>query len=273
MLIDNFAADWLQELEAAYHARGEGSAVHVLIDGVFVPRLHSKLTPESTHILFEGLPGFNASTRDVSPFLVEYSPDDKKLRAVLDACNGWPMVSAITTTESARSLAGRLADWCVVDADGEYLNFRFPDTRRLPDILEVLDVEQRAQFTGPATSWRYIGRTGTWIVAPLTARLVAPQGQPRLNAEQFKKLVDASDIDTLLSRAINIGSKIKAAHKSTQYLITEIAMMIAVEKDLQDETLFWYKFCLECADHANLESLHALYVVWAAQELALAQEG
>lgn len=271
MLIDNFDENWLQELDVSYQTRGEENAIHILIDGVFVPSLHKKLPQASIHMLFELLPGFNDETRDVSPFVVEYSPGDKQLRSVLEACNGWPMVSAITSPESPQTLAERLAAWCVVDADGEYLNLRFPDTRRLPDILAVLDVEQRACFTGPAKSWSYIGRTGTWIEAPLTPRHVAPSSQPRLHAEQFQKLVDASDVDTLLARATSIGCQMKSSFKSTQYSITKLVMNIAAENGLQEEMLSWCNFCLESTDQADVNSITALFADWKVREIALAQ--
>jgi hypothetical protein len=135
-------------------------------------------------MLFEGLPGFNSATRDVSPFVVTYAPENANLRSMLDACSAWPMVSAITTTESAAELALRLSAWCVVEADGQYLNFRFPDTRRLPDILANLDANQFAEFSGPATEWRYIDRSGKWKCMALTPHHVPPAVDPRLTEHE-----------------------------------------------------------------------------------------
>jgi hypothetical protein len=272
MLIDTFAPNWLRELDAAACACADGTAIHLMIDGAFVPGLHKKIASTDTHFLFEGLPGFNNATRDVSPFLVAYVPDNKNIRSMLEACSGWPMVSAITTTESAAELARRLAVWCVIKADRQYLNFRFPDTRRLPDILAILDAKQSTEFSGPATEWRYMGRTGDWVCIALNPFPMPPAFDPKLDASQFGALVTRSDADTLLSRVMNIGCQPKSPLKSMQYAIAESAMDIAIKNMVQDDTLFWCKSCLESTDVTDAEKLEELFVVWEAEELALAQE-
>jgi hypothetical protein len=62
------------------------------------------------------------------------------------------MVSAIVTLETFVELVDRLAAWCVVEVDDQYFNFRFPDTRRLPDILGVLKPEQIGALLGRKSS-------------------------------------------------------------------------------------------------------------------------
>ncbi|XLZ69537.1 DUF4123 domain-containing protein [Massilia sp. SR12] len=273
MLIDTFTADWLQALDAAYRTRPEGTFIHLLIDGAFRPGHHNSVATNEVHMLFAGLPGFNEATRDVSPFVVAYAPGDHKLRAMLTACSGWPMVSAITTTESAKELAKRLTAWCVVEVDGQYLNFRFPDTRRLPDIFIILNAEQSSEFAGTAMEWRYIGRAGEWVTVTLTPSQCAPSVDPKLESEQFSALVARGDVDVMLARAASIGCQPKAPLKSTQYAITETAMAIAIKNQLQDDALFWCNWCLEAASVADSKTLEELFVMWAAEELALAQEG
>jgi hypothetical protein len=273
MLIDTYTPEWLQELEAAYHDRSEGTNIHLLIDGAFVPGLHKKTGAGNPHMLFDGLPGFNETTRDVSPFVVVYEPDDKKLCSMLEDCSGWPMVNAITTVESATDLAKRLAAWCVIEADGQYLNFRFPDTRRLPDILAIFDAKQSAEFTGPATQWRYIGRNGEWRTITLTPSEVAPAVDPKLNPAQFGALVASSDADVILARAEDIGCRPKSLVRSIQYAIAESAIAIGVKHGVQDDMLFWCKSCLESATLPDGEMMEELFSAWAAEELALAQEG
>lgn len=272
MLIDNFASNWLHELDAAFYARPKGAVMHLLIDGAFVPGLHQKVAHSDPYMLFEGLPGYNEATRSVSPFVVTYDHDDRKLRKMLEACSGWPMVSAITTTESAAELAQRLSPWCVVKADGQYLNFRFPDTRRLPDILGILDAKQFAEFTGMAMGWRYIGRAGEWANVSLSPCQSLPAIEPQLETSQFSKLVASSDIDVMLAQTMNIGCKPKSPLKSKQYEITESAINIAIKNKVQDDMLFWCIFCLESVSVADARILEELFVVWAAEELSLAQE-
>jgi hypothetical protein len=71
---------------------------------------------------------------------------------------------------------------------------------------------------------------------------------------------------------MNIGCQPKSPLKSMQYAIAESAMDIAIKNMVQDDTLFWCKSCLESTDVTDAEKLEELFVVWEAEELALAQE-
>lgn len=123
---------------------------------------HKKLASERKAVLFALLPGCSEEAADASPFLTPFDPADKTLKALLRRCDRWPMLSVIATPESIEQLVRRLSAWCVIEVDGQAFNFRFPDTRRLPAIVDVLNPTQRAQFLGPATGWTYIGRNGCW---------------------------------------------------------------------------------------------------------------
>lgn len=116
---------------------------YLLIDGAFLPGLRRKLAALSPTLLFEFLPGCNDNTRDVSPLLLACMPAALRW---LERTSGWPMLSVIATRESQRQLAERLAAWCIIEADGQRFNFRFPDTRRLPAIFAALTSGQQAQM-------------------------------------------------------------------------------------------------------------------------------
>ena len=185
MLIDPFHANWLTDLTAHHASLPPGAGVHLLIDGAFRPGLFRELDKKPL-VLFESLPGCSEETRDVSPFVLTFEPTDHSLRRVLSRIDGFPMVSAITTFETAERLAERLAAWCVVEADGQRFNFRFSDTRRLPDIFGVLTNQQQTEIAGKAVGWRYIGRNGKWSEiryeppageCPITARAKLDQSQ------------------------------------------------------------------------------------------------
>ncbi len=273
MLIDTFPENWLKNLDTGLRECGDDTCVYLLIDGVFVPGLHKKLAKTDVYFLFEKLPGYNEATRDVSPFVVRYTPDDKGLRSMLQACGGWPMVSAICTPENGEELATRLEAWCVVEVDAQNFNFRFADTRRLPDILATLNVKQRAELTGPATTWRYIGRNGEWVTERLVPSHVAPSDNPRLDESQFAALVASNDVDVVLARASNFRCRPKSPFKSIQYLIAEAAMAIARKNEAQDREDSWCSFCLESSAEPNIHALENLFDGWIAKERALDEEG
>lgn len=273
MLIDTFAPDWIQQLDEEYKARIDGAAIHLLIDGAFVPGLHKRIIDnKDVYMIYRGLPGFDEATRNVSPFVVPYMPQDRKLHTLLEECDGWPMVSAITTTENAEDLARRLAAWCVIESSGQHLNFRFPDTRRLPDVLAVLTSGQLAELTGPASAWSYIGRTGEWIKVTLRPSLTTLAVCPKLNEIQFASLIDRGDVDAVLARVRSIGCKPKLDIRSLQYSVVEASMAIAEKNQLKGERLFWYRYCLESAISSDGEIVEALFMDWVAKELAIERE-
>lgn len=113
------------------------------------------------------------------------------------------MISVIVSVETPEHVARRLAPWCVVRADDMHFNFRFPDTRRLPRILSVLDDSQLSALVGPATSWHHMGRDGQWHACETTRhRQIAgqqPALTPSLTDEQFALLLSDSEADEILS--------------------------------------------------------------------------
>lgn len=120
------------------------------------------------------------------------------LRQLLEACNGLPMVSIWVTPERVEQLGERLHPWCVVKADDQYFNLRFPDTRRLPDIAAVLTPEQSAQLFGPASHCVYLGRDGQWQVLRHDGQNAAPAPKVELDAPQTLALIRAAEADETL---------------------------------------------------------------------------
>jgi hypothetical protein len=172
MLTDPYTERWLERLSVPTEAEN----LYLLVDGAFVHGLHRHMkaavpSADAPRLLFEELPGCNDKTRDVSPFLIRYHATNPALDALLAKCSGFPMISAIETVEGQLDLAERLAAWCVVQLDGQFFNFRFPDTRRLPGIFAALTPHQQSQLTGPASRWSYIDRSGLW-------RELAVSGKP-----------------------------------------------------------------------------------------------
>ena len=203
MFIDTFTPDWQDDLIHQHAALAAGRRLFLLLDGAFLPNWYREVqkaltAPEDVALLFEQLPGCTDNTRSVSPFLVSYSGPSFLMTLALKKCSGWPMVSAIETTETMVELHKRLAAWCVIENDGQRFNFRFPDTRRLPAMFDCLSAAQRSSLAGPAVGWSYIGRTGAW------SQLLTPQGtgdvadEPTLDDTQFSAMVRDSEVDETL---------------------------------------------------------------------------
>ncbi len=260
MLIDPYDECWLDRLT---------DATYLLIDGVFVPGLHRRIqggipSTDAPSLLFEGLPNCSDSTRDVSPFLIQYQQSNVRFRSLLGQCSGWPMISAIETSESRTELAERLAAWCVVEVDEQRFNFRFPDTRRLPTVFGALSAEQRAALAGPATRWSYIDRSGKWQELAVPGTPCAIADRPRLDDHQFAKLVSDSEADEVI--AILAYRGFKAGLHSQDYAtvtlalrVSRIALMDTVSK------VAWCESCLADGHSQDEDHLAARLAQWMAK--------
>lgn len=205
MLINAYPEHWQTEFSAQLETlcNPSSQSVYLLLDGVFEPRLHKQLQ----HSALEWLSLFtlnNTGDKTVmaaSPLLVQlHSSQIATVIKLLTLAQGWPAVQLFCTTESLTALAGRLAVWCVVKADEQYLNLRFPDTRRLPDLLAVLTEPQLGQFFGPATAYYYIGRNGQWQEVNLTAPALPAADEVVLSEQQTLALLRAAEPDEQLQQ-------------------------------------------------------------------------
>jgi hypothetical protein len=262
MLIDIYDAHWLDRFDVS------AGITYLLIDGVFVPGLHRRIkatVPASNapSLLFEKLPGCSDKTRDVSPFLVQFQPTNPRFLALLENCSGWPMTCAIETTESQAELTERLAAWCVVEVDGQRFNFRFPDTRRLPAIFDVLSHGQRAEFAGPATKWSYIDRGGNWQELAVPRVLYEIADRPRLGDAQFAKLVNDSEADEVISILVYHGHEVRS--HSRDHATVALALHVARSADLDIHSkAAWCDFCLAGRLSQDKDQLAALLPQWIA---------
>lgn len=256
MLIDVYDDTWFDGLGARLAALPSGQGLHLLIDGAFVPGLHRQVKLERKSVLFESLPGCNAGTKDVSPFLVPFEGADRQMRALLERCERWPMVSLIETPEPLEALARRLAAWCIVEADGQRFNFRFADARRLPAIFRTLNARQRAELAGPALSWSYVTRFGGWDELVLEAGASGIAAAPELDPRQFAALVDDSRIDELLALLRDRGHDVYRRPSRSHALLAEA--LTAAGDGLDDRELlgwcewFWRQDQLSCSDTAEV---------------------
>jgi hypothetical protein len=249
MMIDPYCNGWLARLDSACESQPSVSTLYLLVDGAFIAGLHRKVgaalsSCRASTLLFGKLPGCNEETGDVSPFLLVYQPSNARLRAVLEECSGWPMISAIETTENQAELTERLAAWCIVEAGGQRFNFRFPDTRRLPAIFEAFTAKQRAEFSGPATRWSFIDRGGNWAELAVAAAPSAVAERPELDDQQFAMLVSDSEVDEVVMLMRDRCNHVSGRH-SQQYARVSLALRIARRARLDTvSTVSWCEFLL-----------------------------
>ena len=264
MLIDAFKEDFFDTLDRRAAQQSAPNRLYLLIDGVFSPGLHKGVATECKALLFASLPGCNGETADASPFLTPYIPNDKRMHWLVRRCSGWPMLSLIETPESLAQLTARLSAWCVVEADGQRFNFRFPDTRRLPAIFRTLDAAQRAQFTGPVVRWSYINREGRWNELDVTSVNVEPVADPVLDGQQFAALVDDSRADEVLVLLGDRGYEVHK-HPSVSHARVAAALPVAVSANLADEeVLDWCEWYWQHAEAGHDLSAQAAFQAWRA---------
>jgi hypothetical protein len=267
MLIDAFNEDFFDMLNRRAAELSAPNGLYLLLDGAFVPGLHKTLATECKSLLFASFPGFSDNAADASPFLTPYIRDDKPMRSLLRRCSGWPMLSLIETPESLAQLGARLSAWCIVEADDQRFNFRFPDTRRLPAIFRTLDCAQRAQFTGPAARWSYIGRDSSWNDLDVISVGAQPVTNPVLDSQQFAALVDDSRVDEMLVLLGDRGHEV-GKHPSVSHACVSAALLVAASARLADgEALHWCewywryaKACGDCSAHAAFQTWQNTYL-------------
>ena len=267
MFIDLYAPDWLDQLDTRAASLDDGSQLHLLIDGAFVPNLYLTVRKtlaagQSLTLLFEALPFCSNDTRSVSPFLFTYRSVSPELNDVLAQCSGWPMISAIETTESLAALSARLSPWCLISNDQQRFNFRFPDTRQLPAMFAVLSDLQRGQMAGPARRWSFIGRDGGWHELSLPDSSQVPAHEPELDNHQFAKIVHASEADEILFSLKYRNGTLTGRH-SDNYAIVSDALDIARRYQLPAESIDdWCDACHQSGERIKKEDGAARLASW-----------
>lgn len=188
-----------------------------------------------------------------------YEPANLRMQSLLQRCSGWPMISAIETAESQSELTERLSAWCVVEAGDQRFNFRFPDTRRLPSIFATLTAEQQTQLAGPASRWSYVDRSGSWAELNVPGVPSAIADRPRLDDQQFPRLVDASEVDEVIAILVDRGNRMTHKH-SEIYSGLAIALRTATRRNLDSESkIQWCESCwLQGFPHDEFEATDRL---------------
>lgn len=271
--IDTWAPDWWAQLTRLAEDKPAHSYLHLLADSAFSPGLHRALLKYGTWLsLFDGNPGDPEGLRNVSPWVGTWVGPSAKLHDALSACSGAPMLSAVITPEPLDAWAARLRPWCVVDVDGQWFNFRFPDTRRLPGIWEVLDERQQALLAGPAESWHYIGRDGHWHSLPgLFATSTEAASNICISEPQFAQIMADAAADEVLFRMMAQGRHQHVRH-SLKHTAVSIGLRVAQETALDESRhVAWADHCVAMADfkgQLSAAEAHTALPLWARENIA-----
>jgi Domain of unknown function (DUF4123) len=251
MVIDRYSSHFQDGLDLVVRGARNTEKVFLLIDGGFIPGLYRefcRLYGEGMiEVLFDQGRPCTEEMRSVSPFLCALESLDGGAVELLNKCNGKPMLSVIVSHESLKAIAERLSQWCLVENDAQLFNFRYADTRCLPNIFASLTRTQRSYFCGGATVWRYVGRDGEW--RDLDVKAVAPPSVSTptpivLDSQQFVAIVNASEADEIIA-ALTRSGRLDACKPSLLYASISEALMAARELSI-DESLRvdWCDYCM-----------------------------
>lgn len=202
---------------------------YLLLDGALNPAILRRVRRS-------GLPWLSIFTQSndgsddlmaASPLLVQFDAlAFEPVSKLLSHCDGMPMASLWRSPESLQALAQRLYPWCVVKADDMYFNLRYPDTRRLKDIVAVLNDTQHQQLFGPATRCLLPLRGGGWECLPVSSSDMAAAEKVELDQAQTLALIRAGEADETLYQ-LQYHSHISPAVLADHYPSVESALQQA----------------------------------------------
>jgi len=276
-LIDKHAPGWIDALFAddGPLAPAPDGSRYALIDCAFAPQCHQLLKQRTGsglwRSLYENMPGATDEAIRHSPVLLNIDAIERPLLdRVLLPTNGLPMLSFIRSVETIGSLFERLSPWCIVNADGQYFVLRFPDTRRLPDVLNALSPQQQLALYGPGTAWHFRRRDASWqtFLAPSqTASFTSqPELAPRLDGDQCAALIAGSEADEIVANLLYLTPRYGEQHSpsklhalATYSLAAANAMRIdTLVQRMNLCELFWQQPELSNNLHSDHEALRAL---------------
>jgi hypothetical protein len=200
----------LREINAAHPS--QSTNVFVLIDGAFdedfLDRHFRRGFPRIS--LYEGtaLSGMGKA----APFLVEVNEsktsDALWLEKLLHAAGNSPMWSIIVATANMQALAKHFSPYLIAKSeDSLEWPVRWADTRILPQLLNAFETELVEELMLPIYSWFAPSRTGELLrwIGKGGAECRAPENEKLpMSDAVFKKLIDGSEPDMILSRIYDI---------------------------------------------------------------------
>lgn len=175
-----------------------------LIDAAFDPKKIKKITGSRGYQLYAGsdLEEYD----ELSPLIIkmESNGDQDFLQALLQACEGKPMLSFICSNRSIEELKQHLEYLHFIVSDKKNWTLRFADTRTVESLFQVLDQRQTEILLNPISHWLWFNRQGAWEaqvgygLGPLWGE--APKEILEFTDQQFAALLEKSEPDALLDQ-------------------------------------------------------------------------
>lgn len=209
-LIDHYSPNWRDQTHASVQrwlAHEQHPYVYLLLDAAFRHdtslALIRRLFPTTSYCsLFQDSPNASESVIASSPLLIAIDSSSLGiLGPIVEETTGQPMLSLIVTPEPMDALQKRLCHFLMVTLHETRYLLRLTDTRRLPEILAMLNTEQRLQLTGQMLAWHYVGRDAHWHALQLPPHAgQRPQTLTpvTLSEDQAMTLIDMNRIDALI---------------------------------------------------------------------------
>jgi hypothetical protein len=280
-LIGRHAPSWLDHLQTQIEAdkiRWSGTQVFALLDCAFSASCYPAIRKH--RLPFRSLYDLSdhpyEALQVVSPTLIPLSGESAcAWREVLTLTDGLPMLSLIVTHESLDELALRLHRWCIVDADGQPFVFRFPDTRRLPAIVEMLAPEQHGALFGPAHAWRFRTRFAQWADLPLPSLPCPPMERVRLDEKQCAHVINDSEADEIIAD-LNLNDPVlmRRYHPADAHELVAFGLKRADHYGIRDvDRTQWCSLILQQPKLDQLPSSAPLLASLAAKERSYADIG
>lgn len=242
MSMNAFPSNWKAllsiQLEKLRHQFPD-AYIYALVDGVFDESCYL-LLKRTKRLRYEALfvhtPGANEETLSISPLLIEFDTAARFIwEKLLEKTNTHPALSLIVTPEPLSQLAARLASWCIIDAAGFTVALSFADTRILPQLFNIMTVQQSGEFCGPACHWQYITRTGDWDDLILPVDALPPALAVSLSERQCSQLMSAAEADGILFQLRATSPRLLNQHTAGH---------------AHGLVQYW----LGCADHARIQA-------------------
>lgn len=205
-MINPLPADWQTRLLIWINdpSLADGEArLSVLIDGAQCEgalRLVQR-TDLTYRALFAVLGAANADVLALSPLLVEYRPGDTAAWIrLMQLGDGYASSTLLISHESIEDLARRLAAWCRVDADGQFLLLRMADARVLATLLDILPAAPRAELLGPTIRIAPMARDGVWRDIAVQPAEAPAASRVTLDAQCCARLLAATEADEMYAQ-------------------------------------------------------------------------
>ena len=213
--------------QALSTARANGHRLYVLLDTAHAENTHALLDawriPYAS--LFQGTP--EESLIEIAPLLIAVNDLNDEAQGRLferaqDLGYASPCLSWLEAKAGLAATADHLRLFHTVGlTEGQTMLMRWYDTRILPVWLACLALPQAEAFAAGINTWQYVDRSGSVITLPLNDHAqsmptAGSLGQPliSLTDQQYGLLVDAADLDVLLSHLHRIiPDELRRVHK------------------------------------------------------------